>query len=301
MPREIWARRFATGRSACSPARYARRRRDDPFAARLDPLIRRTAVPSSRALRAALVRSLPRTAIRRLAVARGPRAGAPGEPARTSLGTASRSALRSAVRSIAAAAPLRRVPRRRFPHRECRPIRSPWTAERLFLHTPRSGLQEGACARGTYLWRALSAPAGDSRRPLLVGPSRFSGELLRSCWNRLLFLGAVLWRTARIAPKFSGEASNLIRASPEKRPMSGRIAYSGRAGRGAVGPRSPCRRSRGRSLFIGPRRPDRRRSARPGPRARRRSTRSARPRGLRRACRSAVSTPGCGRRGRSAR
>ena len=48
-------------------------------------------------------------------IARGPRAGAPAEPAGSSPGTASRSALRSAVRSIAAAAPLRRVPRRRFP------------------------------------------------------------------------------------------------------------------------------------------------------------------------------------------
>ena len=55
------------------------------------------------------LRRLPRTAGRD---APGTRAGAPAEPARTSSGTASRSALRTAGHSIAVAAPIRRLHRR---------------------------------------------------------------------------------------------------------------------------------------------------------------------------------------------
>ncbi len=302
-------------RSACPAARYTRRRPDDPFAARLNRLDRRTAVPSARATRPTRAQPAP-----------------DHDP--------------GAVRSIAAAAPLRRVPRRRFPHRECRPMRSLLTAGRLFLHTPRSLLQEGACARGACLWRALSAPLRARGRQRLVGASRCSGEPPRSCWNRVLFSGMVLQGTARIAPevlrrsadsspRFSGEARSRpahLRSRTANGRRSGHArgrhrcgqARHGRRGEQAVrrlAPERPGRdpapagrltpaggpvSSRGADNANPPPcarfpRPDRRRSARPGARARRRSARPARPRVRRRACRRAVSTPGCGPPGRSVR
>ena len=98
-----------------SPPRFARRAPASPAQARGSPFADAlTACALCFAQVHRPLRRLPRTAGRN---APGTRAGAPAEPARTSAGTASRSLLRPAVRSIATAAPPR-VPRRcRFPHR----------------------------------------------------------------------------------------------------------------------------------------------------------------------------------------
>ena len=101
-----------------SPPRFARRAPASPAQARGSPFADAlTACALCFAQVHRPLRRLPRTAGRD---APGTRAGAPAEPARTSPGTASRSLLRPAVRSIATAAPPR-VPRRcRFPHRSYR-------------------------------------------------------------------------------------------------------------------------------------------------------------------------------------
>ena len=96
-----------------SPPRFARRAPASPAQARGSPFADAlTACALCFAQVHRPLRRLPRTAGRD---APGTRAGAPAEPARTSPGTASRSALRTAGHSIAAAAPIRRIHRRRSP------------------------------------------------------------------------------------------------------------------------------------------------------------------------------------------
>ena len=96
------------------------------------------------------------------------RDGAPAEPAVTSLVTASRSELRTVRRSIAAAAPIRRVPRRRssdLSYSMNQTIRPPGAA---LGFTPHASMMQ-AC-QGTH-YPILSGTFAVSRGPVVVGPS----------------------------------------------------------------------------------------------------------------------------------
>ena len=91
-------------------------------------------------------------------------------------GTTSCRRVRRLLRSSAAAASVRRVSRRRFPRSILQQNTAVPTARGgLESHTPRSGLLEGACARGSMPFVRLSATLGDFRRQGLVGPSVCSG------------------------------------------------------------------------------------------------------------------------------
>ena len=87
--------------------------------------------------------------------------------------TTARGCVITARRSIAAAAPTRRIFRRRFPLRSCRTVRSLLTAERLYSHT---GAQQAAGVIQVRAWSAFPCVLSDVGRLALVGASRLSGE-----------------------------------------------------------------------------------------------------------------------------
>ncbi len=72
--------------------------------------------------------------------------------------------VRSASHSIAVAAPFRRVPRRRFPHRSAASRCLLWTPEAVGSHTPHSGLL--ALPSGALAALACPGDAGDAHPPL---------------------------------------------------------------------------------------------------------------------------------------
>ena len=72
----------------------------------------------------------------------------------------------------------------------------------------------------------LMAKFSASGRLVLVGSSVCSGEPWPIYWNRFSFFGAVLWRTVRIGPGFSGEPSIRPHGSLENRPIPGHIGPS---------------------------------------------------------------------------
>ena len=105
-PRQTVSRRHRPPRARFAP-------RSPPRSARAAGGVLRVSRCTALRESASATAPLPRTAP-------GTRARAPAEPARTSPGTAPRTSRRTRCRSIAAAAPIRRVPRRRFPHRSYR-------------------------------------------------------------------------------------------------------------------------------------------------------------------------------------
>ena len=156
-----------------SPPRFARRVPASPKQARGSPFADAlTACALCFAQVHRPLRRLPRTAGRN---APGTRAGAPAEPARTSSGTASRNALRTAGHSIAVAAPIRRVPRRRSS------VLS-YSANRLSDRPGRPWVPHPTHLRcwpcHAQLWRALWTTSGAFGRPCIVGPSVCSRELV---------------------------------------------------------------------------------------------------------------------------
>ena len=168
--------------------------------------------PPARALRRARVswelRATPCTApCTRARTSADPRAGAAAGAAGTVPRTTARSSVRTARRSLAAAAPFRRLRRRRFPHRSCRSISRPDRPGRpWFSHRNAAGCRArhgvpGSAPPGANQRHA--APIGSGRNAERASSPEHPRPLRTpvTVWHRLSLESTDRWR--RVAPRMT--------------------------------------------------------------------------------------------------
>ena len=217
------------------------------------------------------------------------RAAPAADAAVTALDTSSLRRVADDAHSSAVAAPIRRSRRLRFPIENTAPFGSVSTAEPAISHTPRIDDAGGACARRPCLFNDLWGLRAPSDAELLL-------DGVASLENRAGSLekrGQIAGITGPFFRRFSGEPSRPCGGSPENRRIRQKNSLENR--RSAPRRRHGAHRRRARRPSLSPSagpagvRPSRRPEARPGAPGHPRSARRARPRGPRRACRSAFS------------
>ena len=145
----------------------------------------------------------------------------------TALDTSSFRSVADNAHSSAVAAPIRRSRRLRFPIENAVPFGSVSTAEPAISHTPRSELQEGACARRPRLFNDLTGLRASSDAGLLLDRVASLENRAGSPEKRCQAAGIVVTFHRR----FSGEALLSRAGSPEKRWICAEIPWrSVRAG-----------------------------------------------------------------------